>query len=157
MLLRLADVKADFASIEMLWHEYRDYLHEIDCYDCGGANIDEELRELGSLYTGKEGCVFLYKEAEEAIGTIALRRMDDGSAEFRRLYVKPRFQGKGIGKALLMAAIEEGKRRGFTTVLLDTFKQKQGPQTLYKKLGFNECPPYTDLPVDKILFMEMDL
>lgn len=157
MSLRQADVKADFPSIEILWHEYRDYLHAIDCYDCGGANIDLELRELEARYTGSEGCIFLYKEAGEEIGTIALRRMNDSTAEFRRLYVKPQFQGKGIGKALLMVAIEEGKERAFTTLLLDTFKQKQGPQALYKKLGFNECPPYNDLPVDKILFMEMQL
>lgn len=157
MSLRLADVKADYPSIISLWHEYRDYLHDIDCYDCGGENISTELSELEKRYTGSEGCIFLYHEGREAIGTIALRRMDESTAEFRRLYVKPDFQGKGIGKALLMAGIEEGRRRGFTTLLLDTFKHKAGPQTLYKKLGFNECPPYNDLPVAKILFMEMQV
>ena len=157
MSLRLADVKADYPSIEALWHEYRDYLHAIDCYDCGGENISKELSELETRYTGSEGCIFLYHERREAIGTIALHRMDKQTAEFRRLYVKPAFQGKGIGKALLLAGIEEGKRRGFRALLLDTFKQKEGPQTLYKKLGFNECPPYNDLPVHKILFMEMQL
>lgn len=156
-MLRQADVKADFPSIDALWCEYAAYLHEIDCYDCGGKTIGEELRELETRYTGNEGCIFLYEEDGGAVGVIALRRMNEHTAECRRLYVKPAFQGKGIGKILLAAAIEEGRRRGFSKLLLDTFKQKKGPQALYKKLGFNECPPYNDLPVDKILFMEMQL
>ena len=56
-------------------------------------------------------------------GCVALHRLEDGICEMRRLYVKPEFRGKGFGKFLVNAVIDEAKKIGYTKMRLDTVPQ----------------------------------
>ncbi|MFA5881237.1 MAG: GNAT family N-acetyltransferase [Eubacteriales bacterium] len=48
-------------------------------------------------------------EGDEAAGCIALKKLKDNSCEMKRLYVRPKFRGQGIGKALTEAIIAKAK------------------------------------------------
>ena len=156
MPCRTADLKVDYTHIRALWNEYRAFLHAIDCYDCGGENLETELEGLATEYAPQHGTIFLaYRDDdEEPCGTIAVKHIDASLMELRRLYVRPEHRSLGMGRKLLERGIEEARARKCQKILLDTFRNKYGPHDLYKTLGFNECPPYNDLPVTKILFME---
>jgi putative acetyltransferase len=75
----------------------------------------------------------------------------------KRLYVKPQFRGKGIGRALAGQVIEEARRRGYTAMRLDTIQAMTAANGLYHSLGFREIAPYYDNPIEGAVFMERDL
>jgi len=89
------------------------------------------------------------------VGCVALRQIGDGLCEMKRLFVRPAFQGKGIGKALAQAIIEEARRIGYKHMRLDTVLEPA--KSLYRSLGFREIPPYQHVPVAGVVFMELEL
>ena len=75
----------------------------------------------------------------------------------KRLYIKPEFRGKGFGKLLVNAVIDEAKKIGYTKMRLDTVPQMKEAINLYREIGFKEIEPYRENPIDGALYMEMDL
>ena len=75
----------------------------------------------------------------------------------KRLYVRPAFQGHGIGRALAEKIIEEAKNAGYSHMFLDTVPVLADAVRLYRKMGFYETECYNDSPVETTLFMEYDL
>ena len=73
----------------------------------------------------------------------------------KRLFVQPALRGRGIGKTLAEAIIEEGRRIGYKRIRLDTAMEPA--KSLYRSLGFQEIPPYQHVPVEGVIFMELEL
>lgn len=73
----------------------------------------------------------------------------------KRLYVRPEFRVKGVGKALTVEAIDQAKRLGYEKMMLDTVPSMVEAITLYRSLGFKECEPYRYNPVEGAVFMEL--
>ncbi len=149
-----ARLPRDTDTIRALWNAYGAYLRQIDCYECGGETIAPELEDLERYYPKTEAGIYLAMEDTTPVGTIAFNRINDNTAEIRRLYVLPEHEGKNIGSALLEHAIAEIRKHGYSRILLDTFRSQEKPHYIYKKLGFRACEAYNDSPVDKTLFME---
>jgi ribosomal protein S18 acetylase RimI-like enzyme len=75
----------------------------------------------------------------------------------KRLYVRPEFRGRGIGKILAEAVIDEARKRGYGKMWLDTVPAMKQAITLYEALGFKEISPYRFNPIQGALFMELIL
>lgn len=73
----------------------------------------------------------------------------------KRLFVLPAFRGRGIGKPLAQAVIEEARRIGYKRMRLDTVLEPA--KSLYRSLGFGETPPYQQVPIEGVVFMELEL
>ena len=118
---------------------------------------DDELKDLEKKYGMPDGRLYLAIWEGKPAGCIALRRLTGENCEMKRLYVRPAFQGHGIGRALAEKIIEEAKNAGYSHMFLDTVPVLADAVRLYRKMGFYETECYNDSPVETTLFMEYDL
>ena len=89
------------------------------------------------------GAYLLAHDAEgEAVGTGALRRLSEDSAEMKHLYVRPEHRGSGLGQALVEARISAARDLGLRVLVADTFRGNDPMIRLYRRIGFVDAEPY---------------
>jgi putative acetyltransferase len=67
----------------------------------------------------------------------ALRRIDSGVAEVKRMYVMPAARGRGLSKAMLAALEQQARQLGFARLVLETGTRQFEALALYRGAGFN--------------------
>ena len=140
------------ASVDIARELILEYAHSLGV-DLSFQSLDEELAHLAEFYEA----IFVASEGDEVAGCVALRRIDDATCEMKRLYVRPAFRGRDLGRQLAEHVIAEAKRRGFATMRLDTLPSMSTAATLYRSLGFVEIAPYRFNPIEGTRFMELRL
>ena len=125
--------------------------------DLSFQNFEQEIAEFPSHYARPEGRVIVAVEGGKAVGVVALRRLSGEFCELKRMYVKPEFRGKGIGRLLAAKAIEEAREMGYSRMRLDTLSRLKEAVSLYGSLGFKEIGPYRVNPNKGVVFMELNL
>jgi putative acetyltransferase len=75
-----------------------------------------------------------------AVGCGAVRRLDETTAEIKRMYVDPSFRGRGIGRALVAALEHEARLVGVTTIVLETGTRLVSAIKLYEAMGYAQIP-----------------
>ena len=73
-----------------------------------------------------------------------MRRIQKDVCEIKRLYVRPEFRRRGIGRALLEKLIAEAQEIGYPTVRLDSTRFMGAAHSLYRSVGFYEIEPYAE-------------
>ena len=141
------------ADVRELFLEYAKSLGFSLCFQ----DFDKELAGLPGEYAPPDGRLYIAFDDEDAIGCIALRKLDDGICEMKRLYVKPSGRGKGLGKLLVQTVIDEAKKIGYTKMRLETVPKMKEAITLYRSIGFYEIESYRENPIEGALYMEMEL
>jgi len=137
-----------------LFEEYAAALGISLCFQ----NFDKELADLPGAYAPPDGRLFLAFYENKLAGCVGLRKIGDGTCEMKRLYVRPEFRGKRIGRALTEKLITEARALGYAQMRLDTLPAKMDDAIrLYRSLGFREIEPYYHNPVEGALFMELSL
>lgn len=137
-----------------LFREYSAWL-EIDlCFQ----NFEKELAGLPGDYAPPSGRLLLAFHNAELAGCVALRKIAEGVCEMKRLFVRPKFRGEGIGRNLIEAIIRAATEIGYERMRLDTLPPKMNDAiSLYRSFGFKEIEPYYDNPVPGAKFMELEL
>src|SRR5262249_43721248 len=121
-------------------------------------NFDSELENLPGSYAPPDGCLLIAFQASYSAGCIALRPLQQGICEMKRLYVRPSHRGKGLGRILVDRVIAEARAIGYERMRLDTVSSSmQDAIALYRKLGFREIPAYCENPNPGVLFLELVL
>ncbi|MFX1512694.1 MAG: GNAT family N-acetyltransferase [Promethearchaeota archaeon] len=127
-----------------------------------GFNLDfqdfeKELEEFPGEYIPPNGGLLLALYDNQLAGCVALRKFNEGICEMKRLYVRPAFRGKGIGKALANTIIRDATENGYKSIRLDTIPTMKAAISLYHSLGFKVIAPYRYNPIKGSKFMELIL
>ena len=123
--------------------------------DLSFQNIDEELSNPAIKYAAPQGELLVaLDDHEKVIGMVAYHKHSDERCEMKRLYVSPECRGMKLGEKLIDEIIQHAKNAGFKEMVLDTIVPLQAAIHLYKKMGFEECEPYYDNPMDDVIYMK---
>jgi putative acetyltransferase len=79
-----------------------------------------------------------------AVGCGAVRRLDEATAELKRMYVDPSVRGRGIGRALIEALEREARLLGATRIVLETGTRLAPAIRLYEGMGYARIPLFGD-------------
>jgi GNAT superfamily N-acetyltransferase len=109
------------------------------------AELDERYgcddHEPGTPPSAGDIDVFLVAvDGSDPIGCGALRRLDETSAEVKRMYVVPDRRGSGVAAALLRALEDSARERGWTTLRLETGPAQPDAIRFYEREGYRQIP-----------------
>jgi putative acetyltransferase len=116
-----------------------------------------ELENLPMMYGPPGGAMLLAQEDGVWVGCVGLRRCSDGNAEMKRMFVRPDYQGRGIGWALTRQIITVARQMQYPAIRLDTVPRLDRAIRLYERVGFILIPPYRHNPDPDAVFMELKL
>jgi putative acetyltransferase len=141
-------------SIRELFLEYARSLNFSLCFQ----SFENELAGLPGDYARPDGRLLLATSKWTPAGCVALHKLDQDVCEMKRLYVRPQFRGKGLGRVLAERIVADAKEIGYKRLRLDTVEpEMRGAVALYRKLGFREIAPYRENPIDGALYMELEI
>lgn len=151
--IRWAMIPGDLMAVRSLFQEYADSLDfELDFQD-----FREEMETLPGKYAPPLGSILLARENGETVGCVAVRPLGEDICEMKRLYVRPAYRGKRLGRELALAIIEEAKRLGYKAMRLDTVVAMKEASALYRTLGFQTIYAYCYNPLPDAMYFELKL
>jgi GNAT superfamily N-acetyltransferase len=140
-------------QVRALFREYERWVDEPCCF----ASFERELAELPGEYGPPAGRLLLALEDGAPAGCAALRPLEGGACEMKRLYVRPAYRGRGLGRRLVEAMVGAAGATGCRMLLLDTLPKMAPAIALYGALGFLPRGPYAAAPAPGALFFELRL
>ena len=146
------------SDVRKLFREYSLMPGVVKCLD----DFEREVASLPGAYSPPGGRLLLAvadgsARAGDAIGCVALRKLEQDTCEMKRLYVRPEFRGQGAARNLVEGLIGEARSSGYRRMVLDTLPSMEAAHKLYRTLGFREIPPYPKNPIPGALFFELSL
>lgn len=115
----------------------------------------KDMDELQSHYFDNAGLFLVALNGEQVIGSGALRKLDDKTAEIKRLWLLEAYHGQGIGYRLLSQLIDFAREQGYIRIRLQTSPEQVRALDFYRKVGFREISSYNEDTSD--ISMEIDL
>jgi len=151
--IRQASTGEEIAAARELFVEYQRWTGVDLCFQ----GFSEELAGLPGDYVPPSGRLLLASRDGEIAGCVALHDVGEGRAEMKRLYVRPAFQGSGLGRTLVERLLADARAIGYREVVLDTLPIMATAQALYERLGFRDVEPYRPNPVPGARYMGLRL
>jgi GNAT superfamily N-acetyltransferase len=157
--IRVAETPFDIDVVRILLREYAAHLNA----SLGAEHIclAEYEKELANLPLPYQILLIAFVAdddgKEEAAGCVFLKPIED-ACEMKRMWVRPKFQGLGIGRKLAESLIDRARQHGYTAMYLDTVPGvMRAAHQLYCALGFVPVQRYNNNPVPDIVFFRRDL
>jgi len=129
---------------------------------------DRCFEELGKKFE-PEGRHYFYNDIEKSfvsfycllddeklIGTVALKKIDDYTVELKALYLDKSYRGQHLGSRLINVAIDEARKLGYKSIVLDSMSKYKDALRLYEKYGFMNTERFND-NIYADVFMKLDL
>jgi ribosomal protein S18 acetylase RimI-like enzyme len=149
-----AESAVQIAQVRELFLEYAQSLGFSLCFQ----GFDQELAGLPGDYAPPYGRLLLAEYENMPAGCVALHKLEPQICEMKRLYLRPQFRGKGLGRMLAQAIIRDARDIGYKRMRLDTVEPvMQNAVGLYRLLGFKETAPYRENPIAGAMYMELEL
>jgi putative acetyltransferase len=143
----------EIEEVRHLFWEYETFLGVDLSFQC----FEDELVTLPGKYAPPTGALFIAVNGEQTAGCVALRKLEDAVCEMKRLFVRPQFRGRGLGRQLAVRIVDEAIRLGYSMMLLDTLDRLEKAMKLYESLGFVRTKPYYHNPLHGVVYWKLDL
>ena len=140
-------------QVRSLFLEYERFLRVKLCFQ----SFEAELTGLPGNYAPPAGALLLAMDGPRPAGCAALRKFGDGIGEMKRLFVRPEYRGRGLGRALAMRVLDEATAAGYAGIRLDTLARLKEAGRLYQSLGFKQIKPYYPNPLEDVVYWELAL
>ncbi len=140
----------DIAAVKALFREYAESLDFDLCFQ----DFSTEMDTFPGAYAPPTGVLLLARVDLEPVGAVGLRprAVEPGGCEMKRLYVRPRHRGLGLGRGLAVTVLNQAATRGYHVMRLDTIATMTEARTIYEALGFEISEPYYDNPIDGVVY-----
>ncbi|MGN6528105.1 MAG: GNAT family N-acetyltransferase [Burkholderiaceae bacterium] len=148
-----ADLPREADEVRALLREYADGLGVDLCFQ----DFESELAALPGKYAPPRGRLLVARRGEELLGCVALRPLEGGDCEMKRLYVRPGARGERLGRRLAERLVAEARAAGYARICLDTLPTMESAQALYAELGFAPIAPYVFNPVPGTRYLALTL
>ena len=149
----IAKTEEDYSEARVLLREY-EAASEVDlCFQ----GFEEEVETLERMYGPPGGVFLILRAGERTAGCVALEDSGDKVCEMKRLFLRPEFRGRGLGRRCAEEIVRIAREVGYAALRLHTLPSMRAAIALYRSMGFREIAPYTDNPVEGVIFMELTL
>src|SRR5512137_2108978 len=101
-------------EVRRLFREYERFLDVDLCFQ----SFEEELAGLPGQYGPPDGVLLMAMDGRQPAGCVALRKVENGICEMKRLYLRPQYRGQGVGRLLAERIISEAIALGYTVMRL---------------------------------------
>ncbi len=149
----IAQSEENYREAAVLLREYEADLGIDLCFQ----GFPEELESLERMYGPPGGRFLLLRVEEGTAGCVALVDSGGNTCEMKRLYVRPAFRGRGLGRRCAEQIVLAAREIGYASVRLHTLPAMREAIALYRSMGFREITPYDETPVEGVVFMELGL
>lgn len=152
-MLRTAIFPQDLLALRQLINEYVAWLN----LDLAFQQLDDELAHLDTIYHSPQGHYILAEIDGQIAGGVGFKHKTSTIAEIKRLYVRPSFQGQGLGQTLMQTILTTLRQLGYQQALLDVSPKSEAAQKLYASMGFQPIAAYYYTPIAGTLFYQLNL
>lgn len=144
---------ADHEGVVRELAAYFEFLGE----EVDAAGLDHDVADWQGEYDGTAGVMLIVIDpAGLVVGTAAVRRLEPGVAELKRMWLRPACRGRGLADRLMDRVLEEARALGGRVLRLDSERGFEAAVRLYRRYGFREIADYNGNPRADI-WMELPL
>jgi len=140
-------------TVRALFEEYWRQFGFTPCFQ----GFASEVAALPGKYAPPDGALALLEIEGRPAGCVALRRSDAERAEFKRLYVRPEYRGRGLGRVLLDWVIARARQSGYRELVADTMPVMKTALDMYLRAGFERTSPYSAEPTPGAVYLRLPL
>jgi GNAT superfamily N-acetyltransferase len=167
-VLRILQVETDDhrRCLREIWWEYLCWANSMNVKELG-VDLDVEAmleKDMVGLdrFSPPTGCLLLAQYDAYFAGCACMERIAEHTAGIKRMFVRPAFRRKGIGRALLEGVIDRARQAGYSRVRLDSARYMKEAQALYHSVGFKDIEPFVESEIPQEfhahwVFMEITL
>jgi putative acetyltransferase len=143
----------DMTLVRALFREYQAFLGVDLCFQ----DFEAELAQLPGKYTPPRGRILFAHCGGALAGCVAMRPIDTITCEMKRMFVRPAYRGRGLGRRLADAIVTAAREGGYRAMRLDTLDTLGAAIALYRKMGFAPIDAYYDNPLPGVIYLEKSL
>lgn len=123
--------------------------------------FEQDMLKL-EKFSPPDGRLLLAEYEGQIAGLACMKKIREDIGEIKRMYVRPKFRGKRIGRTLLDSLIVESRAIGYARMRLVSVRFMTEAHSLYRSAGFHKIDPYpeSEVPADfhpNMIFMEKKL
>lgn len=138
--------EVDKSDSDLLWlvselDAFQNELYPAESNHCLDLSkvTDEQLR-----------CITVRDEGDSPAGCGVLLFHENGSAEIKRVYIRPEYRGRKLGEQIVSAIETIASEKNLSLLRLETGIHQQPAIALYRRCGYEICnafPPYATNPL----------